>query len=194
MKHQIEAAVCIIESPDNKILILERNDKRLSGWCLPGGKIDVGESNMEGVIREVREESGITRIRPVYLGPCKSINGLTVHVYYATVNDKKVTISGEHLSYEWVGSKVTSQAVHIGLPVIYTNSGGVSELVNGNGICINDYNVIDFVDTVPDLDSTKLFGAYKYIKKNYDSFVGIKPINYSITIKKYFDEILSTVI
>ncbi|MBI2420897.1 MAG: NUDIX domain-containing protein, partial [Candidatus Levybacteria bacterium] len=38
---------------------------RSSGeWCLPGGKLDYGETFEEGAIREVKEETGITIKNP----------------------------------------------------------------------------------------------------------------------------------
>ena len=54
------AAVAIIFSEDRtKLLGVSRKDNhKLFG--LPGGKVDVGESMAEGVVREVREETGIS--------------------------------------------------------------------------------------------------------------------------------------
>ena len=42
-------------------LLLKRHPRCLSGdkWCLPGGKLERGESNLDGAIRELHEESGI---------------------------------------------------------------------------------------------------------------------------------------
>jgi ADP-ribose pyrophosphatase YjhB (NUDIX family) len=49
------------------LLVKERSD---GGWTVPGGWADVGESASEGVVREVREESGYevraTRILAIY--------------------------------------------------------------------------------------------------------------------------------
>src|SRR5262249_25558073 len=40
-----------------EILLMERSDG--SGWCLPCGFVEPGETPVEGVIREVREETGL---------------------------------------------------------------------------------------------------------------------------------------
>lgn len=40
-----------------EILLMERADG--SGWCLPCGFVEPGETPVEGVIREVREETGL---------------------------------------------------------------------------------------------------------------------------------------
>lgn len=45
---------------DNKILLVKRADFLLEGgkWCLPGGYLDRDETLEQGVLREVKEESG----------------------------------------------------------------------------------------------------------------------------------------
>ncbi len=51
---------CFIES-NNYFLLVKRHPKTTQGgkWCLPGGKLEKGETYKEGVIREVYEEVGI---------------------------------------------------------------------------------------------------------------------------------------
>jgi ADP-ribose pyrophosphatase YjhB (NUDIX family) len=45
---------------DGKFLLLEENQGEDKGyWNLPSGKLDLGESPLEGVKREVKEESGL---------------------------------------------------------------------------------------------------------------------------------------
>jgi ADP-ribose pyrophosphatase YjhB (NUDIX family) len=50
-----------------RVLLVRRGTEPLRGqWSLPGGLIEVGESLSDGLIREVREETGLT-VKPVEL-------------------------------------------------------------------------------------------------------------------------------
>lgn len=49
----------------DRILLVERGKDPLKGyWSLPGGVLEVGETLEEGVIREVREETGL-QVKPL---------------------------------------------------------------------------------------------------------------------------------
>ena len=52
------------------ILIGKRSDGQ--GWCLPGGKIDPGETSMEAAARELQEESGLIAEKLTLIGTIKS--------------------------------------------------------------------------------------------------------------------------
>lgn len=44
----------------NRVLLIERGQEPLKGeWSLPGGALELGETLAEGIIREVREETGL---------------------------------------------------------------------------------------------------------------------------------------
>ena len=63
----------IIVDKENRILLVHRNDYDL--WNLPGGGLDSGESPWAGVIREVKEETGldvkVSKLLGVYSKPEK---------------------------------------------------------------------------------------------------------------------------
>lgn len=59
-KIDVRAAVIV----DERILLVEEGDG--SGWAMPGGWADIGESAGEAVARETREEAGV-EVRPVKL-------------------------------------------------------------------------------------------------------------------------------
>ena len=61
MRKKIEAAVGIIFNQSSHILMAERpKSKTWSGWWeFPGGKIELGESSLHALIRELKEEIGI---------------------------------------------------------------------------------------------------------------------------------------
>lgn len=60
---KVDLRACVVQ--DNQILLVrERSDGK---WTLPGGWADQNESPMEGIIREVKEESGYdVEIRSLY--------------------------------------------------------------------------------------------------------------------------------
>lgn len=75
MKEQkkVGAGLGVILISNGKILLGKRHldpdkadsvFKSAGEWCLPGGKLDFGETFEEGAIREVQEETGITIKNP----------------------------------------------------------------------------------------------------------------------------------
>lgn len=70
--NQIRPGVAaIIANGAGKILLQQRSDNGL--WGLPGGSVEIGESVRDAVVREVREETGLTvevvRLIGVYSDP-----------------------------------------------------------------------------------------------------------------------------
>ena len=54
----LPAAFAAVRNVTGEVLLVRRIDD--GNWELPGGRIDVGESAAQAVIREVAEESGVT--------------------------------------------------------------------------------------------------------------------------------------
>ena len=61
------ANMCMIEDGD-RVLVQERSDTDWPGCVFPGGHVEAGESFTESVIREVREETGLTIMNPRLCG------------------------------------------------------------------------------------------------------------------------------
>lgn len=59
--------MCLIYSGD-KILVQERNKKDWPGLTFPGGHVETGENFIASVIREVKEETGLTIYDPLLCG------------------------------------------------------------------------------------------------------------------------------
>src|SRR5690554_6024480 len=60
-KRFIDVAAGLVLKADGQLLLAQRpGDKQWSGWWeLPGGKIEVGETPKQALIRELNEELGI---------------------------------------------------------------------------------------------------------------------------------------
>jgi len=67
----VPSTACIITNAREEVLLQLRSDTHC--WGCPGGIMDIGESSIESVRREVREETGLTVHDPwlfgVYAGP-----------------------------------------------------------------------------------------------------------------------------
>ena len=108
---QVEAAACYIEV-NSKVLWLKRAGPSENGfWGVPGGKIEKGETPIEGVLRELKEETGIAvkKEEMSYLGALYIRKPDVEYVYHSfkiTLNSQpKVELSREHTEYKWASSE-----------------------------------------------------------------------------------------
>ena len=60
--------LCMVYDDAGNILVEDRLDPDWPGICFPGGHVEPGESFVESVIREVREETGLTVENPILCG------------------------------------------------------------------------------------------------------------------------------
>lgn len=67
-----EAAIftnlCMVYDHAGNILVQDRKDPDWPGLCFPGGHVEKGEAFVDSVIREVREETGLTIENPILCG------------------------------------------------------------------------------------------------------------------------------
>jgi 8-oxo-dGTP diphosphatase len=57
----------IIDKEQNKVVLINRK-KSWKGWAFPGGHLEGDESIIESVLREVKEETGLTISEPSFEG------------------------------------------------------------------------------------------------------------------------------
>ena len=67
-EHAIFTNLCMVCDNAGNILVQDRRAQDWPGICFPGGHVEPGESFVESVIREVREETGLTVENPVLCG------------------------------------------------------------------------------------------------------------------------------
>lgn len=107
----VQVVSCFIQK-GHQILVLQRarKDQQHNLWGIPGGKLKKAESPVDGLIRELHEETGLCLSAEAFtlLGttlsktPCDGQYGL--YIYFAVVPENtgiKIDFS-EHYAYRWV--------------------------------------------------------------------------------------------
>ena len=95
--------LCMIESGE-KILLQNRIKKDWRGYALPGGHVEQGESFVDAVIREMREETGLTVVDPRLVGVKQFPidNGRYVVLLFKATEWTGNVISSEEGQMEWI--------------------------------------------------------------------------------------------
>lgn len=104
-----KVAKLLLIDPNKKYLLLHRNNHPVFGNDpdLPGGTIENYESLCDAMLREVKEETGISimanNVRVIYSGAEFSKNGTHYTLFTADLEIlSTISISWEHSYYEWL--------------------------------------------------------------------------------------------
>ena len=65
---QVELAVLCLLTDGDRLLLQDRVKDEWHGWTLPGGHVEPGESFVDAVGREMKEETGLTVRQPRLVG------------------------------------------------------------------------------------------------------------------------------
>lgn len=118
MSTNISAGLFFYAEKTQRFLFLLRNDNKIpSAWGIPGGKIDHGESLLEGLIRECNEEikyfPNDAKLIPIQ----KFVNKtFTYHTFFCKIDDEFIPIlNEEHIGYAWIDYNQYPKPLHPGL-------------------------------------------------------------------------------
>jgi dATP pyrophosphohydrolase len=105
-------AAILLKKVENgyKVLLLKRDTSILrEAWCYIGGSIEKGEKAWEAAIREVREETGITKIILYISNKFDQFYSPNEdYIYVAPVfvgyvgDNQEVVLNYEHKEYQWM--------------------------------------------------------------------------------------------
>jgi len=104
-----KVAKLLMIDPEDKHLILYRSDHPTFGKDpdLPGGTLEDDETLLETMLREVKEEAGVSidarNVNEIYSGTGYSTHGTHYSLFVTKLKARpEVAMSWEHSSYEWL--------------------------------------------------------------------------------------------
>ena len=111
---------------DTKItvgIIIERKEKMLllqrpnGTWAIPKGHVKEGESNYEGMVRELKEETQIELpSKADYLHETTNKTGSVLHIYiYNSTESLKPIINSEHIGWAYFSKDALPENIDFGL-------------------------------------------------------------------------------
>ena len=102
---EVVAAVIFIE---NRVLCVQRSrhtkEYKSLKWEFPGGKVEVGESREEALVREIREELSVDiEVSEFFMTVEHTYPDfhLTMHVFKCVLDQGEITLN-EHVDMKWL--------------------------------------------------------------------------------------------
>lgn len=83
-KYDFNIRVTGILIEDNKILLVKQKVSDKRNWSLPGGKLEQGETIEQGILREIKEETGldVEVLRLLYLCDVSASGNTLLHITF----------------------------------------------------------------------------------------------------------------
>ena len=112
----VPAVRLLIADEQGKVLLLRRQKGTYGagGWCLPGGKLDYGQTVEEAVAKELAEETSLECVSSQFLFYQDSLpfepGGMhCINLYFECRVRGAVALNDESIEHAWVGPKNLDQ-------------------------------------------------------------------------------------
>jgi ADP-ribose pyrophosphatase YjhB (NUDIX family) len=105
---RIPCVGAVIRDGAGRLLLIKRGHDPGAGlWSLPGGRIEPGETDAQALVREMREETGLTVVPGRLLGtverPGPGGSVIDIRDYAATVTGGTLTPGDDAADARWAG-------------------------------------------------------------------------------------------
>lgn len=113
----VSAGVFFYSKNTNRFLYLLRNDNKNNCWALPGGKIELNETLLDGIKRECIEEINFWP-NDVKLVPIQKFvnHDFTYNTFFCEIPNEFIPeLNEEHIGYAWVKLENYPKPLHPGL-------------------------------------------------------------------------------
>jgi 8-oxo-dGTP pyrophosphatase MutT (NUDIX family) len=118
----------IVSDERDRVLILQREMASTGGgrWCLPGGKVDYGETVEAAAERELREETGLQASELRFLFYQDSLPPIAgemhcINFYFRCIGAGSPALNSESTDLAWVGPDDTA-----GFDIAFRNEEGMA--------------------------------------------------------------------
>lgn len=107
MGHKTENAeltvLCLIQD-GNRVLLQNRVKEDWKGYTFPGGHVEVGESFVDAVVREMKEETGLDIINPRLVGikQFPITDGRYIVLLFKATEFEGTVVSSDEGEMEWI--------------------------------------------------------------------------------------------
>jgi mutator protein MutT len=110
MEYPVPVVRLIIRNAEGKVLILKRHNSEYAAgqWCLPGGKVDYGDTVEDTVRRELREETSLTATSAKFLFfqdslPLSAGKMHCINLYFECTATGEILLNEESSECAWIG-------------------------------------------------------------------------------------------
>lgn len=113
----VSAGIFFYSKDTKRFLYLLRTDDRNPSWGIPGGKIEDGETLLQGLERECTEELFFWPIDAKLVPIQKFVNKtFTYHTFFCEIDREFIPLlNNEHCGFAWVSNNQFPKPLHPGV-------------------------------------------------------------------------------